>query len=304
MTVVLRPCERPGDVDVLCRQWAASLPADPLPRARADWILERVGTELAWLLEIEDHPVGYVLAAADGEDGWLLGIGVEPRHRRAGHGGALLERALAALAGHGCTGVTVGGPGEAYVVPGIDAAAYPAAPALLARAGFAAVEETFGMAVDLAGAPAPRPAPAGIAIGPLAEDRARLLAMVERALSPGWAVHLASVADGDRVLVARDAAGAPVGFAALDVFPGCPGRFGPMGVVPEVRGRGVGGALLNAALRAMHARGDARAWFLWGPESDSGVAMYRTAGFELTRRFTRERRTLHPDRPPPPAGTP
>jgi GNAT superfamily N-acetyltransferase len=103
--------------------------------------------------------------------------------------------------------------------------------------------------------------------------------------------YLARTTDPDSLWVAYGPDGV-LGFAGFDLFPGCPGRFGPTGVVPAARGQGVGGRLLGLSLASMAQRGHRSAWFLWGPEGPAGLRMYASAGFRVNRRFEFFRREL------------
>jgi GNAT superfamily N-acetyltransferase len=115
------------------------------------------------------------------------------------------------------------------------------------------------------------------------------LLRVAAEFGPGWRglirSHLARTGDTGNLWVACSGDGSICGFAGFELFPGCPGRFGPMGVLPAARGSGVGGRLLRLSLSSMAQRGRRSAWFLWGPESESGRRMYASAGFSVNRRF-------------------
>jgi mycothiol synthase len=248
----------------------------------------------------------YAVAAASasgGPQGWLAGLGVAPEERRAGHGTRLLESSLRFLAEAGCRCVRLGGNGERYLLPGADPAEYPQFYAFIQAAGFALTGSTEAMACDLRGrAPAAAPAADPAADGPYLYRQPRdgdypELLRVAAAFSPGWAglvrSHLARAGPPPRIWMAC-APGRIVGFAASDLFPGCSGRFGPMGVLPETRGQGVGGRLVRLTLGSMAARGLPSAWFLWGPQSSSGRRMYESAGFRVNRRFDFFSRDLTP----------
>ncbi len=69
-------------------------------------------------------------------------------------------------------------------------------------------------------------------------------------------------------------------------------RFGPFGVHPEHRRRGIGRVLLALTLREMLAKGYHAAWFLW--TSDQAARLYATCGFREVRRFAVLQHTLAP----------
>jgi GNAT superfamily N-acetyltransferase len=235
--------------------------------------------------------------------GWIAGLGVAPGERRAGCGTRLLESSLRFLTDAGCSVARLGGNGERYLLPGADPVAYPEFHWLIQAAGFRATGSTEAMACDLRTIPPDSVQVAGSSTdGPYVYrqpddgDIPELL-RVAAAFSPGWSglvrSHLARTSSAPRLWIAC-APDRIVGFAGFDLFPGCTGRFGPTGVIPEVRGRGVGGRLLRLTLASMAARGLQSAWFLWGPEGVSGRRMYESAGFRVNRRFDLFARDLTP----------
>ena len=209
----------------------------------------------------------------------------------------------------GCTVADLGGNGERYLLPGADAAAYPAFRGLIEAAGFRAAGSTQAMHCDLTGLTGlpPEPAASGGELyryrHPGDGDLPELLA-VAGSFSAGWAglirSYLGRTERAENLWIARGPDGI-AGFAGSDLFPGCPGRFGPMGVVPAARGHGAGSRLLRLSLASMAGRGRQSAWFLWGPEGESGRRMYASAGFQASRQFDFFRLDLHEPRTPDPA---
>jgi GNAT superfamily N-acetyltransferase len=245
-----------------------------------------------------DRLIGFGYAIADpsalpvpGERrGWLAGLGVAPDERGAGYGTALLQSCRRFLASSGCTVAELGGNGERYLLPGADAAAYPEFVRLIERCGFRRTGSTTAMHCDLPGLASAGALAAGTGYQYRQPDDGHipeLLAVISE-LSAGWAglvrSHLAR--DGGRAnLWAAYGPGGIAGFAGFDLFPGCPGRFGPMGVLPSARGHGAGARLLRHSLDSMAGRGHPSAWFLWGPEGAAGRRMYASAGFRVSREF-------------------
>ena len=249
--------------------------------------------------------IGFGLAIAErghpgpgmSRQGWLVAMGVVPGEQGAGHGSRLLESCLRFLAASGCAVAELGGNGERYLLPGCDPVAYPAFRRLVQRRGFRPAGGTEAMECDLqtirpAGVPAR--SHAYDYRHPADGDIPELLRVISE-LSQSWPVlvrgYLARTLKADSLWVAYSF-DRIVGFAGFDLFPGCPGRFGPMGVVPEVRGQGVGARLLGLSLASMAQRGHRSAWFLWGPEGPAGPRMYASAGFRVNRRFECFRRDL------------
>lgn len=280
---------RPADRDAVAALWARVFPADPVPAERSGALLAAAGPDALTLGWEGAELAGFVLAQAERPPsgparGWLTAFGVRDGSRRRGIGRALIAAAAGRLRSAGCSTVRTGGPGEAYLVPGVDTAAYPAAARLLAAAGFRPVGTAHGMSCALSAPVSPAPPPDGVRYrAPAPAELPALAAMVAAALSPSWA-SVVRTAPAELLLVAC-AGNQPVGFAGSDLYPGCPGRFGPIGVSGGWRGSGIGRGLLDRTLLAMRARGHRRAWFLWAPDSPAGQAMYRSAGFTADRSF-------------------
>ena len=60
-------------------------------------------------------------------------------------------------------------------------------------------------------------------------------------------------------------------------------RFGPFGVSPEMRNKGIGRVLLFQCLATMLTKGFHCAWFLW--TGQDAARLYTLAGFEPVRQF-------------------
>ena len=74
---------------------------------------------------------------------------------------------------------------------------------------------------------------------------------------------------------------AVVGWAMYGSYPDTPSRFGPFGVSPTQRGKGIGAVLLDRTLATMSRVGLADAWFLWVERDSPAEKLYRRAGFEI-----------------------
>lgn len=148
-----------------------------------------------------------------------------------------------------------------YLRPGVDTRETWLI-ALLLRLGWRHDATHFNMTCDLRRWLCPplqaifAPDDAGITVRRgVAADREPLFAPIEREWSVGWrdAVTLAFAHDPIDVFVAV-AGSEMIGFAAIEVDQ-CIGTFGPTGVVPVCRGRGIGRRLLWACLHELRARG-------------------------------------------------
>jgi mycothiol synthase len=105
---------------------------------------------------------------------------------------------------------------------------------------------------------------------------------------PGWsqAEWVAwTTAEGFRPpvsLLARDASGAPVGFVTC-----AEDWVVQVGVVPAVRGQGLGRALTCAALSRMRVAGDREAWLDVNVDNPTAAGLYASLGFTVVGRRAR-----------------
>lgn len=84
-----------------------------------------------------------------------------------------------------------------------------------------------------------------------------------------------------RCLLARDAAGTPVGATTVwSAGPGRPGLIEPLGVHPDQRGHGYGRAITVAAAATLRELGSSSAVVITESSRTPAVATYRSAGFE------------------------
>ena len=63
------------------------------------------------------------------------------------------------------------------------------------------------------------------------------------------------------------------------------GRFGPFGMDPEYRGKGIGSVIFADCLNEMKKRGISEAWAQWTPTSGAANSLYNKAGFLTEDRF-------------------
>lgn len=237
--------------------------------------------------------------------GWITAFAVHPAARRQGAGRQLLAEACASLTRRGCTRVEVSPYAPGYFWPGVDQAAHAGAVPFLRALGFTALYEAVAMERSLSAYRPPDEAIAararlegeGVRFGPLTPDLViPLIAWNGRVFHADWARAVrAAVArrlPWSRTLVARAADGGILGFAQYGCYDRAADRFGPFGVDPAARGRGIGRVLLHECLQGMQ-RDDLRcAWFLWTGERSPAGALYRAAGFHVARRFLLFRRSL------------
>lgn len=301
-----------GDGPALVEQWCRSAPSDP--------ITERRFRDLV-LLDANFDPDGLRVAVVDGDlvgaayavrrrvamvgadlepaTGWIPFFFVAPEARRRGVGHALLTSALDWLRGLGVREVFFSPYTPNYVLPGLDAVAYPDAARLLSRLGFQKRYDAAAMDRGLVGYAVPddvrrlveRLRDQGYRFGtPAADELVELTRIAGDEFNPDWARAIRVAVTGgvplDRIVCAWEPDGTLVGWAMHAAYEHALERFGPFGVLPDRRGKGLGKVLLHLTLERMRAAGAHGAWFLWtGEESPAGL-LYKATGFTTTRVFT------------------
>ena len=312
MSLTYRPF-RAGDLGALAHLTALTMPRDPVNESRlaANVLLEPnfrpEGLTVA--ADADAGPVGFLYATAEGDQGYLTIGSVHPDFQRQGIGTALLDAATSHLRTRGAVAVTVSGYPAAYFTPGLDTGTYPQTQRLLAKHGFERQYTAAAMHCDLdsyAGDPAApdlikRRESEGYTFGPARlDDLPEAIAFASATLAPDWGTvirdsQLRFRRDGARVLLARKPDGAIAGFATYGAYEDALERFGPFGVDPDLRGTGLGRILLHLTLRAMRAEGAHGAWFLWTGEDSPAGHLYRSAAFDVVRRFDVMRADLTTD---------
>ena len=136
----------------------------------------------------------------------------------------------------------------------------------------------------------------GITIGPLTyEYLSEFLDPAAAFSSPGWSwefrIRLSADTDLERARVAV-CGGHLIGGCIFGDPNSDEGRFGPLGVSPAIRGRGVGGVLFADCLETMKRRGIKKAWAQWTPGEGPAHALYEKAGFGIEACFVSFRKEL------------
>lgn len=236
---------------------------DDLPRLRelfahandAPYDLAAVAEEKCFGDGIAGAPVttvaeesGRLRAAAVRCGKWLRLLIVDREARRQGLGSRLLEEGISVVAAE---------PGN-YFTPGV-ALSDEGSRAFFRARGFAEGAVTWNLEVELgdvtAGDDVRRPSH---------DEAERVLAFVERAFGRIWRFEAAKAFEREvppAFIAEKD--GELAGFAVHDVNNRGLGWFGPTGVEPGMRGRGVGGKLLLASLSDLRRLGYARAIIPW-----------------------------------------
>lgn len=247
--------------------------------------------------------VPYFLQGMDVSEAWITAFGVHPDYRGRGIGGALFDTITNKMRAEGRENVDISPYVPNYFVPGVDTEAYPVTIRFLSeRQGFHTMYHAISMGADLSGFQIPPEIQARIERGE-AED-----GLTIRPISPadipdlmpflvehfGWdwfrfAQNYLLEYFGDSpgqicFLIAREK-GEVVGFCQQRNE-----RFGPFGVRPDRRNRGIGRLLLFKCLEIMSAKHVFFAYFLWTDED--AARLYALAGFKRRREFAVMRKNL------------
>jgi mycothiol synthase len=235
------------------------------------------------------------------EFGWITAFGVTAGRRRQGIGRALFAAALGRLAEQGRQRVLISPYTPNYFIPGIDVDVYGEALAFLRATGWQTVSEPISMRAELTDFRMPsqvadlaeRLVAEGIGVRPVSPaDLPDLMPFIQQAFGWDWyrfaqeylAMLFGPGAD-DIVFLVATQHGRIVGYCQQRRE-----RFGPFGVLPELRGRGIGRLLLFRCLEMALAQGFQCAWFLWtGPDA---ARLYAQAGFRQVRQFAIMQREL------------
>ena len=311
--VCVRPYRADDEAAVL-DVWNAALVSDPISPAmfRRKVLLDPNFDPAGCLVADVDGAVrGFVLSLTrqvpffnqglQPEEAWITAFGVHPACQRRGLGTQLLGDALERLRRQGRTTITISPYVPNYFIPGVDVAAYAPAVVFLERQGFETASRPLSMRAELTGFRIPvsiaetaaRLAEEGVEVRQARpRDIVPVLDFVRQLFSWDWVREASEV-------FAELFAGDP---RQVNLLVACRGddvlgyaqhraeRFGPFGVNPSLRSRGIGRVLLARTLVGMLERGYHAAWFLW--TSDNAARLYAQCGFHEVRRFAVMRKTM------------
>ena len=313
--MLIRPYQGKDESDLL-DVWNKAMPADRInaslfrtqvlldPNFHPDYVPVAVedGRVVGFILCLF-RQVPYFLQGMDENEAWISAFGVHPDYRRRGIGTALFENIVDKLRADGRSLVDISPYVPNYFVPGVDTSAYPDSIRFLhERIGFQTLYHAISMGNDLTDFRVPAELQAridraeaedGLTIRPIeAADIPDLMPFLVEHFGWDWFRHAQSYLleyFGDSphricFLVAREK-GEVVGFCQQRNE-----RYGPFGVRPDCRNRGIGRMLLFKCLEAMAAKHVFYAYFLWTDEN--ATRLYALAGFKRRREFAVMRKTL------------
>jgi len=226
--------------------------------------------------------------------GWITAFGVHPRYRRQGIGRGLFDAALARLAGMGRKRVLISPYTPNYFVPGVDVDDYAEAIAFLRATGWETTSTPISMRAELTGFQIPNELleleqqrrQEGITVRPVqSADLSELMPFIAKHFGWDW-FRFAQEYLLELFGPGSDEIGFLVATQGERIVGYCQQRrerFGPFGVVEEMRNQGLGRLLLFRCLSTMLTQGFHCAWFLW---TGKDVArLYSLAGFKQVRQF-------------------
>jgi len=231
------------------------------------------------------------------DNGWIPFFFVASAYERKGIGSKLMEEAERFLRETGRKKVFFASYAPNYIVPGIDPVNYAKGAAFLSKNGFAVQYSAVAMDRSLVDYEMPLEVKAlkqkrieeGYTFATATDsDLVELIRFNNEVFNPDWGRAIREgVLQGlplEQILVAREK-GELVGFCMNGGYEGIRERFGPFGVHPNQRGKGLGKILLHECLANMRAHALHGAWFLWTGEQSPAGHLYKQVDFSVTRKF-------------------
>jgi mycothiol synthase len=298
-----------NDLNAVVALWNRCLTKDPITVERF-WHLFVLDNNFdpagALVAEVDGQPVGFLQAIVrkvplgslglEPQKGFIPVFFVDPAFGRQGIGQALLDAGLDYLKAQGRAEVWINGYSPAYVFPGVDEE-YTAALSFLAKNEFTKLSSPVAMGMRLEGVSTPARvrereqelAAEGFEVRLFRrEDTLALLAFVEEHF-PHWAPSvLDGLQHGNLEIFVAFLNGEIVGFTQWentynDPPRGASGRFGPFGVRPDLRSKGIGAVIFYKLIERVSGQGSRYLWFGWA--GGRNLSFYERAGCVVTRRF-------------------
>jgi mycothiol synthase len=257
-------------------------------------LVAKVDGELRGFVLSITRQVPLFLLGLEPEVGWITAFGIHTSCRRQDIGRQLFDAALARLASMGRRRVLISPYTPNYFIPGVDVDAYPEAMAFLEATGWQAVSRPISMRAELTGFQIPpeilelerRLGQDGVMVRPVCPaDLPALMPFIAERFGWDW-FRFAQ----EYLLELFGSGSDEIGFLVATQGERIVGycqqrreRFGPFGVVEEMRNRGIGRLLLFRCLAMMLSQGFQCAWFLW--TGKDAARLYALAGFKQVRQF-------------------
>lgn len=306
----------PKDLAPVVALWTRCLAKDPITEERF-WQLYLLDCNFdpagALVAEVDGTPVGFLHAIVrkfpigtlglEPNRGWITVFFVDPAFRRQGIGSALLAGGLEFLRARGRTDVWCNGYAPYYVFPGIDES-YTEAQAFMEARGFSKFSSPVAMGMRLEGVRMPEKVAAkaaelaqdGYAVRLFQrEDTLPLLDFMEKHFAHWTPSVLDGLQHGNLEILIATHHGEIVGFTQWenpynDPPKGAQGRFGPFGVRPDLRSKGIGAVIFYTLIERVTGNGARYLWFGWA--GGRNLSFYERAGCKVTRQFHMFKRAL------------
>jgi len=304
------------DLNILVEVWNRNLHADPIspivletrvlldPNFREEFSLVAYDVESRSPRRDGSDMAGFILGicgdgfhfpgSLTGDRAWILAMAVDARHRAKGVGSDLLRELEQRFRDAGKRSIWIASYPTAYIVPGVDEAAYSKGLAFLQKRGYQSAYTAFSMDASLW-------PPTFSEIVPRKEKELAEQEISFYTYSSGWLSafraflrsqvswdwewlalrNLSRIGEGTfspeqfHLAVFRDQV---VGYCQYEGE-----HFGPFGVAEEFQRKGIGTVLLGRALSSMSRHGMHNAWVLWTGEDTA--RLYARFGFRKSRKF-------------------
>ncbi|MGQ9513504.1 MAG: GNAT family N-acetyltransferase [Thermoproteota archaeon] len=238
--------------------------------------------------------IGFIFAPVRNNVGYINIIGIKTKFQRKGVGTELLREIEWRHKERGVNRIVVSG-GPRYIVPGVDIKAYPAAVNFFLKNGFKEVSrDSVSMCMSLMDYDTPKHVleiekkliDEGYRFKQLDEDHVLDLLLFLRSNFPSWEEDLRRTLERqpDHLeLVTIALRGKEIVGYCQVATDGLIEHFGPFGVLPEQRNRGIGTVIFHRCLRMIQSKGARNVWFAWG--GGRNYSFYKKQGMTEMRRF-------------------
>ncbi len=224
------------------------------------------GIEVGFLLGVRRTRAPEAMVSKQKDIAWVKLFFVEKHLRRSGIGSQLFAQFEAMMEKNGISKIRISDYPAWNLTSGLDVR-YEEAIEFLSRRGYRKVGETVDYEIDLLDFYVPRRI-MGFENGEVTTRRAeqsermRVIEWVEKLFSTFWRVEADRAFDYEKPKIwIAEQGDRIIGFSVYSAFE--PSWFGPIGVEPEVRTRGIGSLLLFNSLRDMREEGQRIAVVPW-----------------------------------------